>query len=181
VFSIQDMQNGLSSGSGDQLVREFCTNEVQTIFPDETMGVALSRMVKFDIGRLPVVSKTNPKQLVGMISRTQIVQAYDLALSRRAALRHRAQEAKLGTLREEDAGIIKAVIQPGSICEQKAIREIEWPDECVVASIRRGHKLIIPHGDTILMAGDVLIAISEKAVQPEVFLLCQAGNADSQD
>ena len=37
------------------------------------------------------------------------------------------------------------------------IKNIKWPDNVLVRTIRRGSREIIPHGDTVIVAGDLLI------------------------
>ncbi len=46
------------------------------------MKTALDRMVERGIGRLPVVDRANPKKLVGIISRSDILRAYEIAVSK---------------------------------------------------------------------------------------------------
>jgi chloride channel protein, CIC family len=173
ILSIHDLENGLKEGTPQSSVSQFCTRDVLTAFPDETMGTALRRMGSGDIGRLPVVSRENPKRLVGILSRTNLVRAYDLALTRRAALHHRVQQVRLGALRGDDAGIVEMIIQPDSLVANKAVKSIQWPRDCIVASVRRRGHLIIPHGDTILRPGDYLIAVAEPNARMRLSELCQ--------
>jgi CIC family chloride channel protein len=174
LLSIRDLENGLKEGTPQSLVSQFCTRDVLTAYPDETMGTALRRMGSLDVGRLPVVSRENPKKLVGILSRTNLVRAYDLALSRRAALRHRVQQVRLGALRRDDAGIVEIIIEKDSPVADKPIKSIQWPRDCIVASVRRRGHLIIPHGDTILRPGDYLIAVAEPNAQDSINELCQS-------
>jgi len=37
------------------------------------------------------------------------------------------------------------------------IKSIAWPDNVLVRTIRRGSQEIIPHGDTVIAAGDLLV------------------------
>jgi trk system potassium uptake protein TrkA len=41
----------------------------------------------------------------------------------------------------------------------KALRDIDFPPECVLIAILRKGVLIIPHGDTVLQAIDEVIAL----------------------
>jgi CIC family chloride channel protein len=45
---------------------------------------------------LPVVARDNRRKLLGVLRRTDLVRAYDIALTRRATLRHTAQQVRLG-------------------------------------------------------------------------------------
>lgn len=69
---------------------------------------------------------------------------------------------------EEDEGgkvLVEAVVQPGAEIEGKMLRELRWPKECLVVSIRRGGAEIIPDGSTVILAGDTLVALSNQREQ----------------
>ncbi len=44
--------------------------------------------------------------------------------------------------------------------------ELRLPRLAVLVSIRRGHELVIPRGDTQLQAGDVVTALCMRATTP---------------
>jgi CIC family chloride channel protein len=71
-------------------------------------------------------------------------------------------------MRGVETGIIELEIHPNSNAANKPVNAIPWPRECLVASIRRGNRLIIPHGETILRAGDVLMVVAEPAAQSQL-------------
>jgi len=52
---------------------------------------------------------------------------------------------------------IEMVVQIGSECENKLVKEINIPPNCLLVSVRRGSKDFIPKGDTKILAGDYLI------------------------
>lgn len=45
-------------------------------------------------------------------------------------------------------------IQVGSVMDQSAVKDINWPDGCIIRAIKRNEQYIIPDGDTVLKAGD---------------------------
>ncbi|MDZ7543433.1 ClC family H(+)/Cl(-) exchange transporter, partial [Clostridium perfringens] len=47
----------------------------------------------------------------------------------------------------------------GSLVEEKFISEIEWPKDCLLVSIKRGEKEIIPRGSVKLISGDYIVAL----------------------
>jgi len=173
LLSIRDLEKGLSNGEGKALVGVYCTHDPLVGFPDETMGTAIRRMGARDVGRLPIVSRDDPTRLLGVLSRTNIVRAYDIALSRRAALRHRVHQVRLGALRGDETGIIDLTVHPESAVVNKPINVTRWPRDCIIASLRRRGRLIIPRGDTVIYPGDHLIVVSELGAQAEIEQLCQ--------
>jgi len=163
IVSVEDYRRALTGEYGplEQLtVSAIATRELITAFPDETVGAALQRMSPRDLSRLPVVARDDPRRLLGMVRRSDIVRAYDVALSRRAALRHRAQQVRLDAWTSETIKTSEVPIRPGSDCAGKQMKDIPWPQDSLVASLQRGRRVFIPHGDTILEAGDLLVVVA---------------------
>jgi predicted transcriptional regulator len=44
-------------------------------YPDEPLKEAVARMLKNEVGRLPVVSRDDPRRLVGYLGRTGLLEA----------------------------------------------------------------------------------------------------------
>ena len=154
----------------NEKVGDFCARDLLVTYPDETIGAALRRMSVRDIGRMPVVSRERPKHLVGLLRRSDAIRAYDIALSRHAQLRHRAQQVRLGAFSGVD--VQEVAIQLGAPCDGQAVRDVEWPRDCVIASVRRGSSLFIPRGETTLQANDVLVFVAEGEARKKVIELC---------
>ncbi len=155
----------------DERIGNICSRDLMVTYPDETIGAALRRMAVRDIGRMPVVARENPKLLVGLLRRSDAIRAYDIALKRHTLLRHRAQQARLGTF--SGVEVQEVVIQPQAECDGKAVREVSWPRDCVIASVRRGSRVFIPRGETVLKAGDALVFVAEGTARSLVERLCQ--------
>ena len=153
-------------------VGDICTRDLLIAYPDETIGAALRRMGARDIGRLPVVPRDNPRRLLGVLRRTDMVRAYDIALTRRATIRHRAHQVRLGAF--SGVSVEEVTIQAGAPCAGRRVSEIAWPRDCVIATLRRGQQVLIPHGNTVLKAGDVLVAAVEGDARDELRRLCRA-------
>ncbi|MHC1582651.1 MAG: CBS domain-containing protein [Candidatus Syntropharchaeia archaeon] len=52
------------------------TKKLVVVYPDESLEDALHRIVAYDIGRLPVVDRENPRKLLGIITRSDITRAH---------------------------------------------------------------------------------------------------------
>jgi CIC family chloride channel protein len=161
IITTQDLSRAQEGNSSKLRVAEICTHEIIHVYPDESIGQALRRMGGRDIGRLPVVSRSDPRQMVGWLRRSDLLRAYDVALTERASRRHRIQQVRLGVVNEERVKISEYVIESGSYCEGKKVKEVDWPTDCLIASLRRGRHVIIPHGDTHLEVGDTLVILTE--------------------
>jgi CIC family chloride channel protein len=174
ILTTQDIERAQAdrgNGPTELTVGAICTRDLLVTYPDETLGAALRRMSGRDIGRLPVVAQANPRRLLGVLRRTDVIRAYDVALTRRAALRHQAHQAHLGMVSE--TSVVEVVVEAGAACASQPIGQVAWPRHCLIASVRRGQKLIIPRGDTILQAGDVLAVVAEGEAGQVLQRLCR--------
>ena len=58
------------------------------------------------------------------------------------------------------------VIHQGSRVEETRICDTEWPDNCLLVAIQRGAEELIPRGQTRLLAGDVLVTMTDERDMP---------------
>lgn len=174
IFTIQDLDRNEIERWSELTIGEVCSRNLVFAYPDETIGVALHRMGAHDVGRLPVVERKNPRHLVGLLRRADLARAYDAALTRRAAMRHRVHQVRLDASTPEKVSVIELMVKQGAFCEGKQIQEIPWPRDCIVASLRRGSEVFIPHGDTRIIAGDVLAIVAEEAARADLVELGEA-------
>ncbi len=84
-------------------------------------------------------------------------------------------EALLGNMMKKKSEILKGKsemieipVGAESILDGKMIREVNWPSEALIISIRRGEKQIITHGDTVMHVGDCLIILTDEGVTNQV-------------
>ncbi|MCB9062126.1 MAG: chloride channel protein [Halobacteriovoraceae bacterium] len=73
IISINELGQIYAKGNGSQLVGDVCIRNLQKIYPDQSLLVAFHKLKKFQISRLPVVSRVNNKRLVGIITAENIV------------------------------------------------------------------------------------------------------------
>jgi Trk K+ transport system NAD-binding subunit len=45
----------------------------------------------------------------------------------------------------------------------KRLRELRLPEQCLVTSLRRGHRVIVPNGDTIIEPADLLAIVTTRS------------------
>ena len=138
----------------------FCSQKLVVVHPDDKIQQALRQMGRYDIGRLPVVDPVNPRKMVGWLSRVDLVRAYDLALAHRTEARYKIEQVQLGAISGVD--VFEITIEAGSQLDDKMLSEIKWPEDSLIASIRRGRRVIIPHGKTRLEAGDQVAIVAKQ-------------------
>lgn len=54
------------------------------------------------------------------------------------------------------------VVKKGSKPDGCLVKDVEWPDNCLIVSIQRGAKEIIPKGKTKLLAGDIIVTMTDE-------------------
>lgn len=64
-----------SEPSGTATVLESGTPNLVVTYPDETLSEAADKMLRHDVGRLPVVDRRKPKEIVGYLGRRNIMAA----------------------------------------------------------------------------------------------------------
>jgi CBS domain-containing protein len=78
ILSLSDCQKILGERSNKTLTaQDIATRHVTTVTEDDSLFVALTRIIQGDYSILPVVDKNNAKLLRGAISRRDIMSTYD--------------------------------------------------------------------------------------------------------
>lgn len=77
IITLSDLRNKVKPGEVGKKIGEIATREVEVAYPDETLDIALKRLASKQIGRLPVVDREDKTKLLGIITRSDIVNAYN--------------------------------------------------------------------------------------------------------
>lgn len=74
--------------------------------------------------------------------------------------------------------LVELPVELGSQTDGKRVSEVHWPAGALIVSIRRGEREFVPKGDTLLLHGDYITALSgEKCfaeTREELLALCRA-------
>jgi len=111
-----------------------------------------------DLGRIPVVDVVNPCRLIGMVHRADIIRAYTRGLRDR-----QPQEDQLERLRLERAvstRLLELDLGEGDAAVERKLEELRIPRDCLIISIRRGSRVVVPRGGTKFSAGDHVVALA---------------------
>jgi CIC family chloride channel protein len=149
-------------------------------YPDESMGEALARMGIRGVGRLPVVSRKDNDHLLGLIRRSDIIRAYNLALTRKVDHQQRVMRVKQRP--GEIADYVELTLSGDSQVIGKNVQEVAGclPEDSILVSINRAGKVIIPHGKTKFEAGDIITAfVREQDI--EAFHSCIHGYSSTEE
>lgn len=158
VLTLRDV--ALATGDPNEiLVRDAMTDRPITVTPSMPVSAALARMAALGVGRLPVVDDGDPGRVVGMFRRNSVVEAYHHALG--AVTDRQLYRQRLRQRVQPGANFYEIPVLPGSSAAGKTVKDLDWPDEAVLVSVRRADAVIIPHGDTVLRVGDTITAFGQ--------------------
>jgi CIC family chloride channel protein len=163
IVTLQDLERVLDNGDTplrELKVEDVAVTEPVTAFPDEPIWTAIQKMAPRDLARLPVVSRSNDKVLIGLISRSNILRAYDVGIVRK----QRGQMlSDTSSLRQEKKNVfIELRIQPGYKAAGVCLQDMELVDSINVVSIERNGELRIPNGKSRFASGDIVTIFTKK-------------------
>ncbi|MCJ7700079.1 MAG: chloride channel protein [Anaerolineales bacterium] len=132
------------------VVKDIATRALVTAFPDETLRIVLQRMAPRDLSRIPVISREDQKQLLGVVRRNDIIRAYRTGTARRGS--------SIGRLAGHPPGtrIVQLAVPKGTPLANKCLAELVFPEDFLVIHVLHKGETILPHGDTSLQPDDIV-------------------------
>ena len=180
IVTLTDLHRTRQEDPDSLTVSDIATQELITVFPDQTLAEALRLFATHDVGHLPVMSKDEPSKLLGVLRRTSIVRAYRKALARRVDMEQRVERIKLRSV--SGTRFVEVDIEPDSAAVGRVIRDLILPEDCLIVSLRRGGRLLVPHGGTCLQANDrVTLVTAETGLEEARECLLRASLLQSEE
>jgi trk system potassium uptake protein TrkA len=129
---------------------------------DET-NLAAATLARFEFGVSRVIGRVNnPKN--AWLFRPEM--GVDVAINQADLIGHLiAEEMSLGDmmtlvkLRKGQYSVVEEKVDPQAPAAGKALRDLRFPERSVLAALIRKGELIIPRGETVLQAGDEVLAV----------------------
>ena len=75
IITRRDLLEAVEAGRADEAISQVMTREPVCAYPDERLHDAIERMHAHDVGRLAVVSRTRPRELIGYLGRSAVLSA----------------------------------------------------------------------------------------------------------
>ena len=91
-----------------------------------------------------------------MFRRNSVVAAYHHALG--ATTDRHLYRQRIRQRVQPGATFYEVPVPYASEAAGKSVRELDWPEDAVLVSIRRDDGVIIPHGDTLIRVNDTITA-----------------------
>ncbi|MCO5384029.1 MAG: chloride channel protein [Methanosarcina barkeri] len=77
IVTLSDLRSKVKSGETGKKIGDIATKNLEVAYPDETLDAVLKRFASKQIGRLPVVEREDKTKLIGLITRSDIVNSYN--------------------------------------------------------------------------------------------------------
>lgn len=152
------------------------------VLSEDAHNLALSSFAKFHYNVPRVIARINNPRNGWLFTETMGV---DVALSQADLIASIIQEEmSLGDmmtllkLRRGQYSLVEEKISDKASSIHVAIKDLDLPENCVVAAIIRNGKLIVPRGITTIESGDEVLAITDPQGQQHLQLLFAASEDD---
>jgi len=137
---------------------------VVAVTPTDEGNLVVSTLAHYEFGVKRVIARANNPKNSWLFTPDMGV---DVALTEADLIAHVvAEEMSLGDmmtllkLRKGKFSLVQEKVDPTSLVVGKTLQELSLPSECVLVAIIRDSKLLLPHGDTALLANDEVLAIA---------------------
>jgi len=158
--TIQEMERTLyrkEVNLKDLRVWDVASPDPVTVFPDDPIWLAIRKMAPRDLARLPVVARNNPKQFLGLISRSDIVRAYNVGLMRKQ--KDELAQDRSALRKVTGLEFIEIKVEPDCPGTNKRLADITLPKNTNVVSLLRYGTVLVPDGNTRILPGDVITVL----------------------
>jgi CIC family chloride channel protein len=125
-----------------------------TASPSTPVSEVLERMASLGIGRVPIVAEEDPTRLVALFRREDAVKAYHQALGQE--VHHDLGRSRLQARVAPGTDFHEVRVPDDSVADGRLLKEIPLPSGVTIVSVRRGTTVVVPDGNTRLVAGDTL-------------------------
>lgn len=134
---------------------------------DDDTNLVVTTLARFEYGVPRIIARVNNPRNAWLFTPEMGV---DVALNQADLMAKMiAEEMSLGDmmtllkLRKGEVEIVEEKIAPTAIANEKAIKDIQWPEGCTLAAVIRKGEVITPRGDTVLHAYDEVLAVVRTA------------------
>lgn len=135
----------------------------------DEVNLVASTIAKFEFGVPRVIARVNNPKNAWMFNATMGV---DSCINQADLMAHLIIEGidmknmmTLLKINRGDASIIQVQATEGCKAQGQHIRDLGIPEKAVIIALFRGEESIIPRGDTVVMAGDNVLALADESAQ----------------
>ncbi|MCL5985536.1 MAG: TrkA family potassium uptake protein [Actinobacteria bacterium] len=157
----------LGDGTSPRLLRQ-CGIEradvMVAITDKDEVNFVVAHLAKKTFGVSRVISRVNNpanEQIFSFLGLGSVINSTNLIMSVINQELHLSHLIKLLTVQKGQIEIVELEVLPESKVADKRIRDLELPEGAMLMSVIREYNFIIPRGDTLLKAGDSILAVAK--------------------
>lgn len=153
---------------------------VATVTGEDETNLVAATIAKYEFGVSRVIARVNNPKNAWLFNMGMGV---DVALNQADFMAHLVMEEidiknilTLMTINRGRHSILQVSVSEGSAAANKAVKELDIPKMAVIISICRNSGVIIPRGDTVILAGDNVLLFSEDEAKSKIDRLFGPGD-----
>jgi trk system potassium uptake protein TrkA len=165
----------LGSGSDPNVLEAagiYTANVVAAVTGSDETNLVVCSLARLEFKVPRVIARVNNPKNAWLYTPEMGV---DVALNQADLLaRLIAEEMSLGDmmtllkLRKGLYSLVEEKVDPDSVANGRALRDLNFPSRCVLAAIIRKGELIVPRGDTVFQTADEVLAVVHSAEKPQL-------------
>jgi len=139
---------------------------------DDEDNLVASLLAKFEFNARRVIARVNNSKNEPLFTPDMGV---DVAVSQAHIIAKLIQEQigvgelmTLFKLQQGNLALVQETLQADSRAVGRAVKDLGFPKESVLVAVVRGPQVLIPYGDTVLQAGDEVLALTHVNERPHL-------------
>ena len=161
IVTETDLEEAIVDGRAEgAAVRDVMTTSLITCTPAEPLRTVFRRFADRAVFQLPVVDAEDPRVVVGVLRRNELLWAYKELADEHQRLLERTG-AQVGPGGESVQMEVQVREGQKDLCFRR-IRDISLPPDTLIALMRRGERAVVPKGNTRVEPGDVLVLLTTR-------------------
>lgn len=154
LISATDVASAVERGEIDRLARDLAVVAPVSVHPDDNLRHALSLLVEHDVRQLPVVDRNDETRLLGMLTQRDVLR--ELAYPP-----DRSGPTTTPTPVRRVAGAVELEVRTevGSPAAGSTVAGLNLPEAAVITAIHRRGEVVIPRGNVVLEANDLVVVL----------------------
>lgn len=148
---------------------------VASVTGSDEINLVTSTIAKFEFGVERVIARVNnPKNdwlFTGEMGVDVKISQADLLANVIADQIDMENIVTLMRLNHGDNSIVEFTINRGSQADEKSLKELDIPNDVVLIAIQRGQENLVARGDTVLKAGDHVLAYIKTSEEKKLYQL----------
>jgi trk system potassium uptake protein TrkA len=153
---------------------------VAAVTGSDEVNLVVTSLAHYEFGVPRTIARVNHPHNAWLFTEAMGV---DVALNQADLMAHLiVEEMSLGDmmtllkLRKGQYSLVEEKLHPAALAAGRAVRDLPLPAECVLSAVIRDGKLIIPKGNTVLQAGDDVLAVIHASQAAQLAALLGKGS-----